>query len=220
MNCEQAYSKYPQHHKWFNKLYVAELFGYDCGPCGTAPTKDGTYIVRPIYNLSGMGVGAKVVELSAGDLRQTPPGYFWCEYLTGKHYSADYTWKGDRDFTTGEWLQAWEGTSCWEGTNMPINLTKFIEWKRSSYIPEVPEKLNSLRDVNKINIEFKGNRVIEVHLRSTPDPAYDHVIPVWATDDYMKRQHFESHGFKYVVDPDDADGHIDQADARLGFLVK
>ena len=44
MQDDDAYNLYPHHRKWFNKLYVAELFGYDCGPAGVAPTKDGTYV--------------------------------------------------------------------------------------------------------------------------------------------------------------------------------
>jgi len=218
MNDDDAYKKYPHHRKWFNKLYIAELFGYNCGPAGVDIPEDGTYVIRPVYNLSGMGVGAKVMDLKAGDESSTPPGYFWCEYLTGKHYSASYVWKYDRDMITGRWQQPWKGSSCWEGTNMPINLTKFVEWKRSDYIPEVPNELNELRDVKEINVEFKGNQVIEVHLRPSLDPDYDYFIPVWASDLGIKKQYMETHGFNFVNSYEDADGHLD--DPRIGFLVK
>ena len=209
---EDNYQKYQHHRKWFNKLWIAELFKYDCGPNAVPPSKDGTYVVRPIYNLSGMGVGATVKELKAGDKKTVPPGYFWCEFLTGKHYSANYKWKVDH-ITGGKW----EGVSCWEGTNMPINLSKFSEWKRSEYIPEVPAELKELYDVEEINVEFKGNQVIEVHLRTSPDPDYDHFIPVWKSDE-GKVSHYLMHGFKYIEFFDDADGHL--KDPRVGFLVK
>ena len=218
MQDDDAYKKYPHHHKWFNKLYVAELFKYKCGPSGTSPAEDGTYVVRPIYNLSGMGIGAHVKEIKAGDNNATPPGYFWCEYLTGKHYSANYVWEYDRDMITGRWQQPWKGSSCWEGTNMPINLTKFVEWKRSDYIPEVPNELNELRDVKEINVEFKGNQVIEVHLRPSSDPEYDHMIPVWRSDYGIKKEHYMIHGFKYIESYDDAAGYLN--DPRMGFFVK
>ena len=218
MDDEDAYVKYPQHRKWFNKLYLAEVLGYNCGPAGYAPTKDGTYVIRPIYNLAGMGIGAYVTDMKAGDNTITPPGYFWCEYFDGKHYSADYYWETDRDLVKGKWLNPWKGLSCWEGTNMPINLTKFVEWKRSDYIPRVPDELACLRDVNKINVEFIGDRVIEVHLRHSPDPAYDHLIPVWASDVGPKREHMEMHGFEFIEDYENADGHL--KDPRIGFLVK
>lgn len=214
MEDDRAYRKYPHHHKWFNKLHVAEMFGYECGPCGVAPSRYGTYVIRPIYNLSGMGVGAHVEHIEEGDASKVPPGYFWCEYLTGKHYSVNYKWEWDRDKINGKWV----GMSCWEGTNMPINLTKFVEWKRSSYIPEVPSQLNELHDVGEINVEFKGNLVIEVHLRTSPDPEYDHLIPVWASDFGIKKEHMEMHGYDFIESYDNADGFL--KDPRIGFLVK
>lgn len=217
MQDDDAYVKFPHHRKWFNKLYVAELFGYDCGPAGLSPTKDGTYVVRPIYNLSGMGVGAHVKEIKAGE-DAVPAGYFWCEYFDGPHYSADYVWQYDRDMVNGKWLQPWKGSSCWEGTNMPINLTKFVEWKRTDYIPKVPDELVCLRDVKHINVEFIGDRVIEVHLRENADPHFSHIIPVWASDIGKKKEHMEMHGFEYVDAYDNADGLLD--DPRIGFLVK
>ena len=88
----EAWEKYPQHHKWFDKLYLAELMGYKCGPTGTAPDVTDHYVVRPIYNLSGMGVGAKIVKIDAGDFTKVPPGYFWCEFMPGIQYSATYQW--------------------------------------------------------------------------------------------------------------------------------
>ena len=214
----ESYEKYPHHRKWCNKLYVAETFGYNCGPCGTAPKESGIYVVRPIYNLSGMGAGAKVKQILAGDTSATPPGYFWCEYLKGKHYSANYEFVHDIN-------PYWKPVSCWEGINMPINLTRFVEWKRSDYIPEVPRQLNELSDVKRINVEFKGNDVIEVHLRESADPDYDHIIPVWKSDldlsqgERGKVAHYiEDHGYKFIRSDDDADGFLE--DPRIGFLVK
>ena len=218
MQDDNAYLKYPQHRKWFNKLWLSEKLGYNCGPGGLAPEKDGIYVVRPIYNLSGMSVGATVKNIKAGDDRQVPAGYFWCEYFDGPHYSADYKWEYDRDHIMGEWKEPWKGQSCWEGTNMPVNLTKFVEWKRSDYIPPVPNELVELRDVGHINVEFIGDKVIEVHLRESPDPKYDHIIPVWASDIGPKKEHMEMHGFEFIEDYDNADGQLD--DPRIGFLVK
>ena len=217
MQDDEAYLKYPQHRKWFNKLWLSEKLGYNCGPAGVDVPKDGIYVIRPIYNLSGMGVGAEVKSLKAGDC-STPAGYFWCEYFDGPHYSADYKWEYDRDHIMGQWKEPWKGQSCWEGTNMPLNLSKFVEWKRSDYIPPVPNELVELRDVGHINVEFIGDKVIEVHLRESPDPKYNHIIPVWASDLGPKKEHMEMHGFQFIEDYDDADGQLD--DPRIGFLVK
>lgn len=212
MQDDEAYQKYPQHRKWFNKLWLAEKFGYHCGPAGVDIVNDGTYIIRPIYNLSGMGAGAKVCKLEAGDKNSTPPGHFWCEYFDGKHYSANYRWK--TDYLTGG---SWEPVSCWEGKNFPIDVSKFIEWKRSEYIPELGREFKELSDVKDINVEFINDSPIEVHLRHSPDPDYDWFIPIWKSNPDMK-EHYEMHGFEYIEDFDDADGHLD--DPRLGFMVK
>ena len=212
-----AYVKYPQHRKWFNKLWLAETLGYKCGPAGTDIPEDGMYVIRPIYNLAGMGAGATVKELRKDDYTSTPPGYFWCEYFKGAHYSAEYEWKYDRDNIDGSWNNPWKGISCWIGTNLPLNLTKFVHWKRSDYIPHVPDKLVELRDVGCINVEFIDDKVIEVHLRKTPDPDYDEFVPVWKNDE-GKVAHYLMHEYKFIEAFDDANGYID--DPRIGFLVK
>lgn len=169
MNDCDAWFKFPQHRKWFNKLYVAEKFGYYCGPCGVEPKKSGKYIVRPIYNLSGMGLGAKVENIEAGDLSKTPAGYFWCEYIEGKQYSVTYKYENN----------VWVSKSCFVGENTDQNLTKFTVWRRTNFYPDFPSEVNGLEDVGTVNIEFKDKYPIEIHLRDTPDPDYDIFIPIW-----------------------------------------
>jgi len=207
----EAWKKYPQHHKWFNKLYLAEQMKYKCGPSGIAPDEDGAYVVRPIYNISGMGVGARLEHIKAGDTSKVEPGYFWCEYIKGKHYSATYEFVHNVKGT-------WKPISCWEGVNFPFNLSKFMEWKRSTYIPEVPRIFNELSGVGIINVEFKANLPIEVHLRQSPDPQYDHIIPMWKDDSEHKHDHYEAHGYQWIESYDDADGFM--IPARTGFWVK
>mgnify|MGYP001284431473 CR=1 FL=1 len=84
-DCNDAWLKYPQHHIWFNKLWLAEQLGYDCGPASVPVSKSGKYIVRPIYNLRGMGLGTYVTELHPNTVDDIQPGYFWCEYFEGTH---------------------------------------------------------------------------------------------------------------------------------------
>ena len=217
MHDYEAWEKYPQHHNWFNKLWVSEKLRYNCGPGGTAPKKSGYYIIRPIYNLSGMGVGAKKVLIETGDLKAVQAGYFWCEWFHGRHYSATYEFVHDvKPF--------WKLISCFEGFSNPAMLQGFREWKRSSYIPEVPRELNELSDVGLINVEFKNNKVIEVHLRDTPDPDYDHIIPTWMSDQLNgkvlseRNDKLRKDGYKWIKNFDDADGQL--KDPRTGFWVK
>ena len=210
-----AYAKYPRHRKWFNKLWLSEHFKYKCGPAGVPIPESGTYVVRPIYNLGGMGAGATVQKLEEGDYTSVPPGYFWCEYFEGQHFSANYKWQ--EDTTTGG---EWRTMDCWKGTNMPINLSKFIEWKRSDVAPLLSYKFKplGLDGVTEMNIEYIDDKPIEVHLRLSPDPDYDHIIPVWASDFGKKKEHMELHGFKFIEAYDNANGYIE--DPRIGFLVK
>ena len=60
----QAWEEYPQHRWVFNKLEVALKLGYKAGPaCVPLPKTSNTLfkaIIRPIYNLYGMGISAKV----------------------------------------------------------------------------------------------------------------------------------------------------------------
>ena len=203
----EAWEKYPHHHKWFNKLYVAELMDYKCGPTGLAPDVTDHYVVRPIYNLSGMGVGAKVIKIDAGDVTKVPPGYFWCEFIAGIQYSATY------EFVDG----CWKSISCWQGTNNINDLSRFVSWIRSTYKPKFPLQFNELQDVGRINIEFKGDKPIEVHLRESPDPNYDELIPVWA-DNSVNKEAYLSRGYRYIESYDNANGFLENP--RIGFLVK
>ena len=63
VNDVDAWSKYPRYTSWYNKLWLSERLGYKCGPAGVPVPVKGTYIVRPIYNLLGMGLGAKYMFL-------------------------------------------------------------------------------------------------------------------------------------------------------------
>ena len=211
------YNMWPQYRQWFNKLWLSEQLGYDCGPGGVAPTKDGKYVVRPIMNLDGIGVGATVKNIKAGDTTQVPAGYFWCEYFDGPHYSCTYEWQYDRDHIWGHWKQPWKGQSCWEGVNLPINLSKFVEWKRTDYIPPVPDLFVELRDVATINVEFKGDKPIEVHLRDSPNPKDNHLIPMWKSDE-GKVSHYLMHGYEFIEGYSDGNKQLD--DPRIGFMVK
>jgi hypothetical protein len=216
---QEAWVAYPKHHNWFNKLWVSEKLGYKCGPGGTAPKTSGWYVIRPTYNLSGMGVGAKKEFIKAGDLTAVRAGYFWCEWFEGTHYSATFKFVHDIK-------PRWDVVSCWEGNSNPVMLQQFREWYRTEpeEVPHVPWALNELSDVGIINVEFKGDKVIEVHLRDTPDPNYDHIIPTWVSDQIYGKTLTDRNGrlikdgYRWISDYDDADGQL--SDPRTGFWVK
>lgn len=207
---EEAWEKYPRYRNWFNKLYVSLLMGYDCGPSGIAPSKDGEYVVRPIYNIMGMGVGAEVMTIKSGDVSKVPPGYFWCEYFEGEQYSATYTFRHEKK-------PYWELINCWKGIKPKDTLYKFTKWERSDYAPEVPWEFNELCVIPVINIEFIGDKVIEVHLRASPDPDYDELIPIWE-DTKKDIDKYTKLGYTYIESFEASEGYL--RTKRLGFMVK
>ena len=52
----ELWLKYPQYHKWWNKLYLAQAMGYSCGPGAVPIPETREYVIRPVYNLAGMGL--------------------------------------------------------------------------------------------------------------------------------------------------------------------
>jgi len=209
----QAWEEFRHHHLYFNKLWVAEQLGHYCGPGGTAPIVGSLRcIVRPIYNLYGMSIGAYSTNLSKDRPDEVPPGMFWCEYFTGKHYSINYTRYG----------YMWVAESCWEGIKDNGD-GRFTMWNRSSHrIPLGGGAFwDNLQDVKHINVEFIGNNPIEIHLRHSPDPDYDQLVPVFTDSESvaisMLTDNFRSK-WEWVDDYDDCGGHLKAP--RMGFWVR
>lgn len=207
MNDIEAYRTYPYLTHWYNKLWLSERLGYRCGPAGIPPDSSGWYVVRPIVNLSGMGIGSRKQWIDAGDYTKVEPGYFWCEWFEGRQYSVTYRWNNHR----------WDVVSCWEGIKNHENLSKFSKWLRSDYSPELSILFHELIDVDMINVEFIENNIIEVHLRTSPDPDYNELIPVWKGEENMIDKHIVM-GYSYIPSYDDGEGFLDLP--RVGFLVK
>ncbi len=210
----ELWEKFPQHHLWWNKLYVAEKFGYQCGPGATPIPESKQYVIRPIYNLAGMGIGAEVKFLEKGDRSSVPPGYFWCEYFKGTHYSASYIWN----------KASWKNIHCWIGINNSSNLTKFLKWVRSDYIPPVSDQLNVLYDAKYLNLEFIDNNIIEVHLRISGNPdgtfesKWNEYIPVWQDTDTSLYKNYT-----WIDNPFDDwmnDKKNYMTEKRLGYYVR
>ena len=209
MNDIQAYREYPHLRHWYNKLWLSEQLGYNCGPASISPSSSGWYIVRPIMNLSGMGIGAEKVWIDAGDHTKVPPGYFWCEWFEGNQYSVTYQWNG---YHTG-----WKPISCWQGIKEEDDLSKFSRWLKTDFYPHIGIFFHELSDLEKINIEYIENNIIEVHLRTSPEPDYNELIPVWKGQEEVVDKYIKM-GYNYITSYDDAEGFLDTP--RVGFLVK
>jgi len=231
----QAWELYPQYRWVFNKLEIALKLGYRAGPaCTPLPSTLNHYkvIIRPIYNLYGMGIGAKVCtfipEIDNDFIihhGHIPPGYFWCEYFEGTHYSIDYKATN----ASKDSLFRWESFHAMIGEHSEKNLTKFTKWKcvKSPKI-KLPAFLNKIIDIDFLNIELIGNKIIEIHLRTGNDILHNKqigtvAIPIWKNEEYkIKELKEQGYKFKNNYHPDsfkyDADGHLN--DIRTGYMIK
>jgi len=183
----------------FDKLLLSKKFNYLCGPgCVPVPKAD-FYVVRPVMNLYGMGVGAEVKWLTPADSTAVPPGYFWCEEFKGRHLSIDY----DRN---GVQLNCVEG---FRRSNAP--LYKFSEWKVVNQIREFPDVLKNLIGTYAFyNVEMIGDKIIEVHLRQNHDPIQNDLRVCWEQD----KKH---ENLRLLLHHEDADGYLPEK--RLGFYI-
>lgn len=191
----EALAAYPKDAHLYNKVHLSRELGYKCG-VHKIP-RSGKWILRPITNLEGMGRQAVIDYFKEGTLIE--PGMFYCEVFEGRHITIDYV----KEY--GRWVQH----HTFEGFNTPEDLIRFSRWLRVDYNYEIPFFLRSV-EANHINIEVKGDKVIEVHLRPNPDPVmYDDFWPIWSEDQKPPLDH-------YIRIPDKDD---ETEMGRLGFFV-
>lgn len=180
----------------FDKLILSRYLGYMCGPVGTPVPKEGYYMVRPCVNALGLGLGAQKHYIKDSTNHLTP-GHFWCEWFDGDHISIDYDW----------------GKQCLavQGFKAPGTFTRWDRWKRVDDVKiKMPAFLGNIRvKYSKINCEYIGGKLIEVHLRHNPDfPGNrQEYIPVWQGQNECPPE-----GYEYVEDPD--------VHGRIGAWVK
>ena len=170
-----------------DKLILSKKLGYECGPTGIDVTEPGYYIVRPCVNALGLGLGAEKVWLEKETIH-LPYGYFWCEWFEGRHLSIDYKNK--------------KQVLCVEGHKQKDTFTKWDKWIKTNDELPFPNILKDLTDIELINCEYIGDKLIEVHLRHNEDfnDNITEFIPVWKGQDttppegYTYRDYPDIHG--------------------------
>ena len=152
----------------YNKLFLSRILGYTCGPPGTTVPKSDFYIVRPSFNLLGMGRFARK-EWIESLTDHIHPAEFWCEIFTGEHLSVDFYYQ--------------EAELVVKGTRDSEDpYYKWKKWEKIDKKVEFPKVLKNLNgDYDYINCEFIDGNLIEVHFRQNPDFRYQNsvAIPVW-----------------------------------------
>lgn len=209
MNDWQAWKIYP-HHSWiFNKLELGLRLGYNCGPAGVPVKQSKDYIIRPIYNLNGMGINARIEYIQADTFHAIDPGQFWCEVFEGDQISVDYVWEDNKLVPV----------HASQGFNTRDNLTEFYRWiKIDPPQIKLPAFMQDFDDVDNINIEFIGDKIIEIHLRHGADfpPGATEIIPVWKNNQQqLKEKHND---WLYQENYEDCDGYL--TNPRLGFYYR
>ena len=176
----------------YNKLFLSRVLGYTCGPAGTTVPKSDFYIVRPSFNLLGMGRFARK-EWIENNTEHLHPSEFWCEIFEGDHLSVDFYYQRAELVVLGT-----------REDSDPYY--KWKKWEKIDKIVDFPEILKNLNgEYDWINCEFIGGRLIEVHFRRNPDFRYGNsvAIPVW--DDEKKKN------MRFIEDSDYL---------RRGFYIK
>jgi len=219
----QAWDVYPHHRKWCNKLWLSEKLGYKCGPGGIKVLLAEDYVVRPIINLQGMGVGAETIYLDPYDKRdKVPPGHFWCQKFKGRHFSCDFEWEEEWEvpLRTPRYTKGWRQLNCWEGIKETGDerLWRWSKWVKRNRFIKLPEWFDELKDVKNINVECIDDNIIEVHLRTGMDhrDKYKELIVYWKDSGYYKKT-YSNHGYEWIESYEDAEGLL--STPRLGFLA-
>jgi len=169
----------------FDKLILSRHLGYMCGPVGTPVKHSGYYLVRPCVNALGLGLGAQKHYIKDTTHHLTP-GHFWCEFFEGDHISIDYM--------NGEPVLSVQGH---KNSN---TFTRWDRWTRVDVQIPLPSCLDYIvHKYPKINAEFIGGKLIEVHLTHNSDfpPGRNEYIPVWQGQHEMPPK-----GYEYIEDPD------------------
>ena len=177
------------HHEdlWvMDKLILSTRLGYECGPRGMPVSRPGNYIVRPIMNLMGMGLGAQFVDIKDDTSQLVPDGFFWCETFKGKHLSVDY--------------EDGKQILCLEGIRRRKDpMWKWREWRKIDKEVPMPEILKNLKgDYRHFNIEMIGDKIIEIHIRLNPNwrhGDYESAIPVFKGEKIRPPR-----GYTYIED--------------------
>jgi len=170
----------------YNKLIISIKLGHLCGPTGVPVPYEGDYIVRPMFNLLGMGRNARV-EWIKDSTEHFHPSEFWSQIFYGQQLSVDFYQKRA--------LLVVEGIK-----DQRDPLYKWKKWQKISKNIKFPEILDNLKgNYDWINCEFIGDKLIEVHFRQNPDFRYGNTvaIPVW---DQKITEHEQN--YTYILDED------------------
>ena len=128
--------------------------------------------------------------------------------IKGSHLSVDLRWEKEK----------WVPTNIFRGIQLDkSNLSRFDLWLKVKQDVIINKVLDELWDCQTINIEMIGDKIIEVHLRGSPDPVeYTEMVPIWSdtskeTINSLEKTHKFIASYDYVYGTDLK---------RLGFFCR
>lgn len=156
-----AYQMFPEYNSVYNKL---ELFKYQNIPSNPLPIKPTQFpvVIKPIINLMGMGMDATMINsIEEFNDFKSINGFFWCEYLNGKHHSWDLI------INKGKVIYhvVFEGIKFEEKEKFGLfKCWKMVKLKIIKIINRlIKDKFNDY--TGHLNIETINGKIIEAHLR-------------------------------------------------------
>ena len=158
-----AWDLFPKYNYVYNKLQINRASGIPCNMMGASRGPDDfPVVVRPIYNLYGMGCEARQVDWPNEFEKLCLPGFFCAKKIVGPHCSWDMAVvRGDV-----VWCQTFSGMP--HDSELP---GMFSHWSTSGANPTIKRKVESWVDNNlagftgMVNVETIGGYIIECHLR-------------------------------------------------------
>jgi len=188
-------------HRWvYDKIAVALSQGLAAGPHGTQPPFFPVFS-KPIMNLKGMGVGARIIDSDDDYSRSYTPGHMWMMRLEGAHVSSDLAVVdgGTR------WSRHARGAPSGQGTfdywTIQADRDRALEVRLERWVEK-----NLVGYTGMVNIETIGGAIIEIHLRLTdqwPDlygPGWiDAVVRLYARGEWAFGDADRKDGFSVVL---------------------
>lgn len=161
VNDYNAIKKNKKYSFVYDKYQIALQQGLECGLYnGDIPNdrqlKNGI-VIRPIYNIMGMGYDTKIVYTMDDFDKKMRQGYFWVEYISGMHTSIDLVVKNGR-------VKFYCILEC-----VKSSITDFLYFHpiEMSLQKCIYDYINTyLYDYTGfLNIEMIDDKMIEIHLR-------------------------------------------------------
>lgn len=141
----------------YNKLLISNLQNEIAKPCPIQPKKY-PVIIKPIYNLLGMGINSYKANNKEEYNKLAKPGLFFSKFYKGKHFSWDFI------LLEGKILYS---TKFYGKKKLFGSFEYWIE----KHVNRIPNNVNIIlnyffsKHTGVINMETIGGKVIEVHLR-------------------------------------------------------